>query len=537
MKNLIFAAGVLLFGLPIVAQEQPFEIALEPIVVPELGGLQSYAFGIHDGKWLILGGRLDGLHRRQPWATFDEAGHNNQIIVIDPVAQRKWTAPLFSLSIAMQEQLSSTNMEFYQDGDYLYCMGGYGYSKTEGQHTTYDKLTAIHVGNVIDAVINNGDIATHFRQYSHPDFQVSGGKLKKINEVYHILGGQLFIGAYNPMGPNNGSGFIQEYTNAIRRFRLTDDGVNLEIQHLEPFVDADNLHRRDYNAEPQILPNGEQGITMFSGVFQYNVNLPFLDAVTVDAQQYVVNSNFQQLLNHYHCPALPLYSAVNNEMHTVFFGGIAQFYMDGDQLIQDDEVPFVTTIARVTRTADGVMKEFKMPIEMPGLLGAGAEFIPNLDLPHYSNKVFHLDSLTDTPTHIGYIFGGINSSQPNIFFINDGTQSIASSIIYKVSIKNNGAIFSSRLDKNVNGDQLQLVVFPNPGKDSITFNYFLDRAQDVKITITDLTGRVIEQVNLSHQGSGHQTFATNLKEKVSPGAFLVTVETEYARATQKFILR
>jgi hypothetical protein len=183
------------------------------------------------------------------------------------------------------------------------------------------------------------------------------------------------------------------------------------------------------------------------------------------------------------------------------------------------------------------MKEFKMPVEMPGLLGAEAEFIPNLDLPHYSNKVFHLDSLTDTPTHIGYIFGGINSSQPNIFFINDGTQSIASSIIYKVSIKNNGAIFSSRLDKNINGNQLQLVVFPNPSKDSITFNYFLNRAQDVKITITDLTGRVIEQVNLSHQESGHQTFAMDLKEKVSPGAFLVTVETEDARATQKFILR
>ena len=537
MKNLIFAVGVLFTSLTLFAQNEPFEIILEPVVVPELGGLQSYAFGIHDGKWLILGGRLDGLHRRQPWATFDEAGHNNQIIVIDPEAQRKWTAPLFSLPTAMQEQLSSTNMEFYQDGDYLYCMGGYGYSKTEGQHTTYDNLTAIHVGNVIDAVINNGDITPYFRQFSDPNFQVSGGKLKKINEVYHILGGQLFIGAYNPMGPNNGPGFTQEYTNAIRRFILTDDGVNLQVQHLAPFIDEDNLHRRDYNAEPQILPNGEQGVTMFSGVFQHNVNLPFLDAVTVSAQNYRVDSDFQQLFNHYHCPALPLYSAVNNEMHTVFFGGIAQFYMDGDQLVQDDEVPFVTTIARVTRTAEGVMKEFKMPLEMPGLLGAGAEFIPNLDLPHYSNKVFHLDSLTDAPTYIGYIFGGINSSQPNIFFINDGTQSIASNIIYKVSIKNNGAIFSSRLDKNANGDQLQLVVFPNPSKDSITFNYFLERAQKVQITISDLTGKVIEQANLSHQGSGHQTYASDLKAKVAPGAFLVTVETEDAQATRKFILR
>lgn len=122
MKNLIFAVGVLFTSCTLLAQNEPFEITLEPVVVPELGGLQSYAFGVHDGKWLVLGGRLDGLHRRQPWATFDEAGHNNQIFVIDPVAQRKWTAPLFSLPTAMQEQLSSTNMEFYQEGDYLYCM-------------------------------------------------------------------------------------------------------------------------------------------------------------------------------------------------------------------------------------------------------------------------------------------------------------------------------------------------------------------------------------------------------------------------------
>jgi hypothetical protein len=30
-----------------------------------LGGLQSFAYGHHDGKWLIIGGRKDGLRRRQ----------------------------------------------------------------------------------------------------------------------------------------------------------------------------------------------------------------------------------------------------------------------------------------------------------------------------------------------------------------------------------------------------------------------------------------------------------------------------------------
>ncbi|MDD3665963.1 MAG: hypothetical protein PHQ65_11910, partial [Bacteroidales bacterium] len=58
--------------------------------IPELGGLQAYAFGQHDNKWLVVGGRLDGLHRRQPFADFSVEGNNNQLIVVDPVNLQKW---------------------------------------------------------------------------------------------------------------------------------------------------------------------------------------------------------------------------------------------------------------------------------------------------------------------------------------------------------------------------------------------------------------------------------------------------------------
>ncbi|MCX6266184.1 MAG: hypothetical protein NTW16_02335 [Bacteroidetes bacterium] len=57
-------------------------------------------------------------HRRQPWATFDSAGQNDRLIVVDPVTQQNWSASLSTLPVSMQEQLSSTNMEFHQDGEY-----------------------------------------------------------------------------------------------------------------------------------------------------------------------------------------------------------------------------------------------------------------------------------------------------------------------------------------------------------------------------------------------------------------------------------
>ncbi len=48
------------------AQQVSFDIALEEVQINQLGGLQSFSVGQHDGKWLVVGGRLDGLHRRQP---------------------------------------------------------------------------------------------------------------------------------------------------------------------------------------------------------------------------------------------------------------------------------------------------------------------------------------------------------------------------------------------------------------------------------------------------------------------------------------
>ena len=357
--------------------------------------------------------------------------------MIDPVGLQKWTASLTLLPASVQEQLQSTNMQFHQNGRYLYLLGGYGYSATEGKHTTFPFLMAIDVPKVIEAIINKKDFSSYIRQISDPQFQVTGGRLDQINDVYYLVGGQKFIGRYNPMGPDHGPGFIQEYTNQIRKFSIADNGTTIRINHLPGFTDAENLHRRDYNVLPQILPTGEEGLTAFSSVFQQHEDLPFLNAVTINSKGYVVNNNFQQYYNHYHCANIPLYSASKNEMHSLFFGGIAQYYDSAGIRIQDDNVPFVKTIARVTRDANGNMTETKLSVEMPALLGAGSEFIPVETLPRYKNAVLKLDELPNSPTVIGYIYGGISSTAANILWFNNGTQSAASSQIFKVTLTKN----------------------------------------------------------------------------------------------------
>jgi len=534
MKLKIKTVILLLFSI-ISYSQTPFEITLEPLDITGLGGIQGYAFGQDDtGKWLIIGGRVDGLHRRQPFAAFDEAGNNNQLIVVDPINEQKWSAPLTSLPIAIKEQLSSTNMEFFQEGDYLYFLGGYGYSATENDHTTHAKLTAIKVSDVIQSVINNTSFTSYFRQITDTEFQVAGGRLKKINSNYYLLGGNKFIGRYNPQGPNNGPGFVQEYTDQIRIFTLTDDGTDIIINHLPSYTDSANLHRRDYNAEQQIMPNGQEGITMFSGVFQENVNLPFLNSVNIDVNGYTVNNSFQQYYNHYHCAVLPIYSETENEMHNVFFGGIAQFYDNNGTLVQDDDVPFVKTIARVTRDSNGVMTEYKLPIEMPILLGAGAEFIPNKNISHFNNEVFKLDDITDDNTLIGYIYGGISSTSPNIFFTNDGTQSSANSQIFKVYLTKNTA--SEDQFNKYSTNSLNVIVFPNPITNNLSLKYTINQNTYVEISIVDIKGSEIFKTTLKGQTFGTYTFSKSMNN-IATGSYFVTIKTAYNKHTEEILFK
>lgn len=516
------------------AQTSPFGIYLEPVSIPGLGGLQSYAFGRHDGKWLILGGRTDGLHLRQPFASFDAAGNNQQIYVVDPAAGLVWTSPLAPLTESLRDQLSSTNMEFHQQGDFLCLTGGYGYSSSGADPYTYDFLTVVNVPGLMNAVITGSAAESFFRQVSHPDFAVTGGHLKKIYDTWYLVGGQQFDGRYNPMGPTHGPGFYQQYTNALRRFRMDDDGVTLTITHLPAIVDTNELHRRDFNVAPQIMPNGEEGLTAFSGVFRKNVDWPYLNCVNIDSSGYAVNDSFAQYYNHYHCAVMPLYSAASHQMHTVFFGGIAQYFDSAGILTQDNNVPFVKTIARVTRDSSGLMQEYRLPAEMPALLGSGAEFIALESTPRYDNEVIRLDDLPADTNMVGYIWGGIASTAANIFFVNDGSQSSASSQLFKVFVIRNASVGIDDLNEQSSGT-LQLQVDPNPNDGTFYTRFVLTRRTSVRITVTSVSGRVVEE-SITNAEPGVHRFQKRIRGIEKGGIYFITLDAGYESATQRIIV-
>ena len=154
MLNSVLLAMLMVLSHPSFTQNDfPFALQLSPVEIQQMDGLHSYAFGESNGRYLIVGGRLDGLHARQPFNAFPQNQNNTQLRVIDPQAQQQWTLDMADLSASLQEQLQSTNMCFHQRGDSLYIAGGYAFSAGVGDHITFPFLTVLHVDEVIDGVV------------------------------------------------------------------------------------------------------------------------------------------------------------------------------------------------------------------------------------------------------------------------------------------------------------------------------------------------------------------------------------------------
>lgn len=452
MKSILLAL-VLITCLSTISSAQvndDFSVELVPIVLEGVAGLQSYAYAQHNGKWLVFGGRTEGIHARQGHSAFPAAKNNTRMYVIDIQSKTVWSASVDSLSENVREQLQSTNMQYHQDGDKLIVTGGYAFSSSRNRHMTYPYLMVIDVPGAIEAIMGNQALEQHITQREDESFALTGGQLGKLGDTYYLVGGHRFDGRYNPHGPDHGMGFKQEYSNEIRKFRLSGSGVALVIEHSVALRDEDHLRRRDFNLLPQIFADGTEGLTISSGVFQKDADLPFLYPVEITTNGYKPIESFSQLLSNYHSAKVSLYSSSSDLMHHIFFGGISQHYIDGGTLVKDDQVPFVKTISRLTRDGSGMWLEVALPVEMPGYAGGGSEFIPNMELTMRGTRTINLDALSVDGTILGYIYGGITSPMKHAFFNYETAKTSADATIYAVKLVASSSVKNIVVEKTTN---------------------------------------------------------------------------------------
>ncbi|MBS1824235.1 MAG: hypothetical protein JST93_02855 [Acidobacteria bacterium] len=175
----------------------PFSVDLAPVAISGMPALQSFSIGISGGRWLLAGGRTNGLHAfvessgngsTPPPNAFPPQQANNKLWVVDAAAKKVWSAPVTSLAPPIAAQLSATNAEYVQDGNTLYIFGGYGMG-LNNQMTTFGAIAAIQVKETIDAVVNNKPFTSFVQQtMQYTDCPLAGQNT--YNSCFQTQGGQ-----------------------------------------------------------------------------------------------------------------------------------------------------------------------------------------------------------------------------------------------------------------------------------------------------------------------------------------------------------
>lgn len=378
----------------------------------QVPALHSGALAVHQGKWIFIGGRNNGLHGFYSQLAFPASGINSNIYVYDPSTDAVQSASLNGLPDSLEDPLCSSNMQFVQHDSVLVMCGGYGWSGDAQAFITYPKLITIDL-NLLMYEVQSGSVSTApFHMVHDERMAVCGAEMEQMNGQLFLVFGHRFDGIYNR---TNASGFYQqEYTNQVRKFNLGSNWLNPAIQNYTVFEDTVAYHRRDYNLVPQVFQNGDHGFTAFSGVFLPGINLPFHDGVDIYNDSARVNQQLHQQLNAYSTAHVAVWDSSANAMHTLFMGGMARYYPNASgQITEDTLVPFVKTISRMSRWGNGTWSEVWMPDSMPFYQGTNARFIPASSAPLRHERILFLNGL-GPHTLVGYLVGGMSSPEKNI---------------------------------------------------------------------------------------------------------------------------
>jgi hypothetical protein len=505
----------------------PYTFQVEAISGINIPGLHSFAFAKSGDKWLFVGGRTNGLHGLNSSGGFPPEYKNDNIIVVDTSTWNYYTSDINQLPYSTADPLRSNNMQYVQSGKYLYIAGGYGYDSTALHFRTFPTLTAINIDSMIYAVMSGLPIASYIRQVSDTNLTVCGGEMAKLGNDYYLMFGHNFTGRYaDPPIPI----FTQVYSNAIKKFNIIDNDTTITLANFTYQIDTTNFHRRDLNTAPIVKPGGTFGIGAYGGVFRKDVNLPFTEPIRIDASSTTVNTSYHQVMSQYTCALMPVFDSVNQNMYTTFFGGISSSRWNDttSMVVYDSLVPFIKDITTLTVQASGTTDERIMTTRLPDMLGTNAKFIPNDNVPHYSNDVIKIKSMpNNTQTLVGYMFGGIRAAAGNF------GATIANDSIYRIYITPNYS--SIGIAEYSNGIDNTLL-YPNPTSQYSTLYFSNKTAENIRISLNDVTGREVMMVMDEKTNAGNHQVTIPCGQ-LSAGVYVCKMQTEKGTRMIRLIVK
>ncbi|RAJ05472.1 hypothetical protein LX64_02630 [Chitinophaga skermanii] len=450
-----------------------YGVVLQPLSNAPAFRLQSFCMGKYvdaaGSNYLFVGGRTTGFHGTDPTSPgfqFPRKYNNTNLIVLtfnNGTVTRTSAALPASLSKDMIDQLSSTNMQFIQNGDNLYIVGGYG-KNSDSNFVTYNKMIKIQVSSVVKAVKSGStispnyftDVSTTVDAKSQVALQLTGGDLIQTGQYYNFVGGQNFTGDYTM----NSQGV---YANAA--YKVKFNGTNWTFNSIASDGGIGNdfgqFHRRDLTVAPYAY-NANIFAVMLGGVFTPDDNTAYPNPIILSplsSAPYVIVNNFKQKTNLYDCARFTVYNKAVNGNAITLLGGIGYFayknYIAGDSLSPDIGLPFVRNITNIMvndYNTGGTSFNFytqyfyeyvtKPEFSLPTFLGSEAKFIP-IDKYLYQTSTQQNDEVLDydlifangaTSVTVGYMVGGIQSDKAHSDIMNP---TYLNGTIYEVILKKN----------------------------------------------------------------------------------------------------
>jgi hypothetical protein len=164
-------------------------------------------------------------------------------------------------------------------------------------------------------------------------------------------------------------------------------------------------------------------------------------------------------------------------------------------MVEDDQVPFVNTISRISLSPQGDFTEYVLDQKMPGLEGASSEFLINSDLSESPSNILTFNSQGSDTLDLGYIYGGIYSRSRNPFMQNNTESTEARDVMYHVRLipRSTSGIPQRRVDRE---NPFQMKVFPNPTSDVFTLHLEGPTFQEAHYFISTPDGRWIDRGTL-----------------------------------------
>ncbi|MBS0648604.1 MAG: hypothetical protein JSS10_05185 [Verrucomicrobia bacterium] len=344
-------------SIPLPEDSLPYRVTIEQADFNLPAGIHSFAYAVHDGEWLLISGRTNGLHNVDnidPNVNpFPPSQQNTFVFVINPKTKatyfRSLHDPSSHLSQHQIDLLSASNTLFYyaENKNTLYLVGGYGIDTASNTMGTKASLTAIDIPHLIKWVKHpskSKSAAKCIRTIYHPIFQLTGGVMLQSNEhqPFLLAFGQNFDGNYTISTDGT-------YSRQVRPVQIIDNGRDLFVQ-LYPQPDPlPDYRRRDLNVIPIVKKKGESfsmSFSALSGVFtpaDIN-NTPGAWTIPIeidpDGSSRMLDPHdphtFAQAMNNYSCANMGLYSIKKKKMYTLLFGGIsASLFSDGSNCNMD----------------------------------------------------------------------------------------------------------------------------------------------------------------------------------------------------------